>query len=65
MVDQLEDSTREVFVVRLWREKRPGAAWVGQVQRICTGVVVRVRNPGELLEYLASQFSEVDSGSAR
>ncbi len=65
MADQLKDSPREVFVVRLWRETRPGAGWVGQVQRVRTGVVVRVRNPAELLKYLASQFLEVDSGAAR
>ncbi|CAG0931815.1 hypothetical protein TFLX_02290 [Thermoflexales bacterium] len=65
MAQQIGDSAREVFIVRLWRETQDGATWQGQVQHVRTGTTVRVRNTRELLDYLADQFKETDAPPAR
>ena len=65
MTQQIGDSAREVFIVRLWRETQDSATWKGQVQHVRTGVLVCVRSPHELLDYLADQFKETKAPPAR
>ena len=65
MAQQIGDSAREVFIVRLWRETQGNATWQGQVQHVRTGTTVHVRNPHELLDYLADQFEETNAAPAR
>jgi hypothetical protein len=54
-------SSRETFIVRLWRERADSPIWLGQVQHIRTGQVVYVRGPKELLDYLQGQMDQPDS----
>jgi len=65
MAQQIGDSAREVFIVRLWRETQDSATWKGQVQHVRTGALVCVRSPRELLDYLTDQFKETDAPPAR
>ena len=66
MAQQIDDSAREVFIVRMWRETQGNTLiWKGQVQHVRTGVLVCVRSPHELLDYLADQFIETDAPLAR
>lgn len=65
MTQQIGDSAREVFIVRLWREMQGSATWEGQVQHVRTGTTVRVRNTRELLDYLAGQFKETGTPPTR
>ena len=66
MAQQIGDSAREVFIVRLWRETQDSAMiWKGQVQHVRTGALVCVQNPRELLAYLADQFEETEAPPTR
>ena len=49
-------SARQVFIVRLWRERRGKPIWLGQVQHVRTGQVAHTRGLKELVDYLASHL---------
>lgn len=50
--------SREVFIVRLWREDLPQADWNGQVQHVDSGKVTAIRDLDNLLEFFQNQLGE-------
>lgn len=47
---------REVFIVRLWRERKPDSDWNGQVQHVSSGDMTAIRNLDDLLDFFQNQL---------
>ncbi len=52
-------SSRESFIVRLWRENDSERSWRGQIQHVSTGHITHIQEFSELEEYFKEYLEEI------
>ncbi len=59
-IDQSGDTqpTREVFIVRLWKNEATQVDWTGQIHHVTSGDVTAIRDLENLLEFFKHQLGQ-------